>query len=70
MTEQLPNYRLGDLYNYPNRRELFKLSYVERGVFVFDCGHRVTHNVFIDMVNAKTKIQVIDDTQLLLFNNQ
>ena len=66
MTDQLPNYVLGDLYHYPNRSELFKLKYIERGVFVFECGHRVTHNVFKDMINALTKVQVIDDIQYKL----
>jgi hypothetical protein len=61
------NYTIGDDYSYPRQTKRFVLVGQERGIFIFNCGHRVTDNVFKDLVNCRTGVQVYQDTQLKLF---
>lgn len=59
-------YQIGDNYHYPGCKKQFKLISVTKWMFVFECGKRVTDNVFLDMIHTKTKIQVYQQTQLSL----
>jgi len=60
-------YYEGEEYKYPNYRKRFKLKSREEFIFVFECGHRVTDNVFKDLIRVKTGVQVYEDNQLELF---
>jgi hypothetical protein len=65
MTNQ--KYFIGEYYRYPNSQKEYKLLKVERFVYVFDCGHRISDNVFNDLIRVRTNIQVYLDTQLEMF---
>lgn len=59
------NYTIGDWYKYPNKNpKRYKLVEVRRFVAIFECGHRVTDCVFMDLINCRTGIQVFEDVQL------
>ncbi len=60
-------YTIGNLYNYPMKKQHFKLSKVNGYMFIFDCGHRVTDNVFFDLIDSSTGIQVCENKQLNIF---
>lgn len=58
------NYRIGEFYKYPNYDVLYKLIEKRSYVFIFECGHRCTDSVFVDLIRVKTGIQVYKDLQL------
>lgn len=62
------NYEIGAEYRYPLHKKRFKLTETNGLVFIFDCGHRVTNNVFMDLINCKTGVQVYKDIQPSLFS--
>lgn len=41
---------IGMIYHYPNSKRMFKLVEVNEWVYIFECGHRVTDNVFTDLI--------------------
>lgn len=59
-------YYIGEFYRYPESKQLLKLKKVEGFIFIFDCGHRVTDCVFVDLIRIKTGVQVYKDKQLEL----
>lgn len=61
------NYIIGAKYNYPNSKKIFTLKKVTGYIFHFDCGHWCTDNVFLDLINSKTKVQNYMNNQLELF---
>jgi hypothetical protein len=63
------NYHIGEYYTYPGSKRRFKLIEVDGYIFKFECGHRCTDNVFLDLIRVKTGIQVYRDNQLKLWNN-
>ena len=64
-------YRIGENYKYPHSDKLFKLKKRVGHIFIFECGHRVTDNVFIDLIRIKTWVQVYKEPmQLSLFTSQ
>lgn len=60
------NYEIGQKYKYPRSKKVFELIHVKGFIFKFKCGHWCTDNVFIDLINCKTGIQVCKDKQLKL----
>jgi hypothetical protein len=60
------NYEIGQEYRYPLGRRKFKLKETNGFVFLFECGHWCTDNVFVDLINVKTKIQNYKNNQLKL----
>ena len=40
---------IGLLYHYPNCNKSFKLSKIDGYSYIFECGHKVTDNVFKDL---------------------
>jgi len=60
------NYTIGRAYKYPNYSKKYVLERVDKWVYVFTCGHRVTENVFGDLIDTATGVQVYKDTQLKL----
>lgn len=54
-------YEIGESYRYFSGRTNFKLIEVSKGIFIFECGHRVTDCVFQDLVNVKTDLSVFGD---------
>ena len=62
------NYQIGAKYRYPNQKKKFELLSVSENKcsFWFKCGHWCTDNVFIDLINVKTGVQVSNDKQLKL----
>ena len=65
MTEQ--KHFIGEFYRYPNSQKEYKLLKKDRYTYIFDCGHRVTDNVFADLIRVRTNKQVYLDTQLEMF---
>lgn len=61
------NYTIGETYHYPNDKKQFKLKETNGFIFKFECGHWCTDNVFLDLINSKTKIQNYLNNQLQLF---
>lgn len=61
------NYRIGEFYHYPGYKKKFKLVEKRNFIFLFECGHWCTDNVFKDLIRSKTKIPVYKDLQLELF---
>ena len=43
---------IGQYYKYQNTKQKFKLIDIVGFMYIFECGHRVTDNVFIDMVRC------------------
>ena len=60
------NYYIGEYYSYPKSKKRFKLTEKNGYIFLFDCGHWCTDNVFIDLIRVKTGIQVYKDKQLTI----
>lgn len=62
------NFRIGAKYKYFNSNKLFILESTNetKTVFYFSCGHWCTDNVFIDLFDIATGIQVSDDVQISL----
>lgn len=63
------NYRIGEYYTYPNNNDKLKLIEKRNFIFIFECGHWCTDNVFIDLIRCKTNIQVYKDSQKQLSFN-
>ena len=63
------NAQIGQSYRYPNSSKKYKLTEISSNgfVYIFSCGHRCTDNVFADLINCSTGIQVGNDMQLQLF---
>ena len=40
---------IGQSYTYPGKSKEFILSAIDGWIYIFQCGHRVTDNVFADM---------------------
>jgi len=60
---------IGRSYRYPNHKKKFKLIEIINGfVYVFECGHRCTHNVFSDLIDCQTGTQNYKNNQLELFH--
>lgn len=57
---------IGEYFKYYNCKRLFKLVRIDGYMYVFECGHRVTDNVFIDLVRVKTGIPNYENNQLEL----
>jgi len=59
-------YKIGAYYRYPeadvNSNNIYKLTdyFKKRGIFLFECGHWCTDNVFVDLkiVHDKTCRQI------------
>lgn len=49
---------IGGLYRYMDDSTLFKLKEVRGYIYLFECGHRCTDLVFMDMVPAKVQLQM------------
>lgn len=65
--ETLFNYEIGGFYKYTNSNKKFKLVSVTNFIFRFKCGHWCTDCVFVDLINVRTKLNVLQETQLELF---
>lgn len=63
-----PIYHLGEYYTYPKGKRRFKLLRADGRIFEFECGHRVTDCVFVDLVRVKTGVQVYQEKQLSLID--
>ena len=60
------SYKIGRYYRYPNCDQKFKLKSANSFIFKFKCGHWCTDNVFMDLIDCATGIQVYNDLQLKL----
>ncbi len=60
------NFYIGEFYQYTNSKQRFKLKEKRFSVFVFECGHWCTDNVFLDLIGVKTNQLVCEDLQLKL----
>ena len=60
------NFYIGEYYQYTNSKQKFKLKEKRFSVFVFECGHCCTDNVFLDLIRVKTNQLVSEDLQLKL----
>lgn len=60
------NYQIGANYHYPNDKKQFKLKETDGFKFYFECGHWCSDNVFLDLINSKTKIQNYKNNQIKL----
>lgn len=60
------NFYIGEYYQYTNSKQKFKLKEKRFSVFVFECGHWCTDNVFLDLIRVKTNQLVCEDLQLKL----
>lgn len=49
-------YHIGEFYQYPNDKRYFLLQKKVGDIFHFEGCHRVTDNVFMDMIRIKTGI--------------
>lgn len=58
------NYIIGHEYKYHSHKQKYKLKSVDRWVYIFDCGHRVTDCVFMDLIDCSTGIPVYKNNQL------
>jgi hypothetical protein len=67
MSKRILNYTIGAKYKYPNCNKVFVLKEVREFVFIFECGHWCTDNVFEDLINIETGVPVYNDNQLKLF---
>lgn len=43
----------GNHYRYPNDNQIFILKEIKGFVYVFECGKRITDNVFVDLICVK-----------------
>ena len=52
--------RIGHIYHYPNSNQLFKLKEYNENmtVFTFECCHKVTDNVFIDLIHVDEQLKL------------
>ncbi len=41
-------------YKYPDCKDIFELEKIEGFIYKFKCGHWVTDNVFLDLIDLKT----------------
>lgn len=64
-----PIYYIGDEYHYPNKKKRFKLIYVDDFIYQFECGHKITDTVFIDLIHVKSKLKVCEMNYDLFINN-
>jgi hypothetical protein len=60
-------YTIGRVYKYPLSHKKFKLIEASGFIFLFECGHWCTDNVFMDLIDCETGIQVYKDVQLTIF---
>lgn len=59
---------MGAKYRYPNSSKVYELNKKVGCIYYFKCGHRVTDNVFEDLINTQTGIAEWQKTkQLKLF---
>ena len=51
---------IGAVYKYPNHQQTFKLKAIEGFVYIFECGHRITDNVFKDLklISSQTSLDL------------
>lgn len=57
---------IGEYYRYPNAVKKFKLIRTTDYCYHFECGHKCTDSVFIDLIRCKTGEQLCN-SQLELF---
>ena len=57
---------ISEYFKYYKDKRLFKLVKIEGYMYVFECGHRVTDNVFEDLIRVKTGIANYENNQLEL----
>jgi len=56
MMAQIPQSIVGRAYKYhPTRATIFVVKEVSEWIVVFECGHRVTDTVFMDMYDIKDR---------------
>jgi hypothetical protein len=60
-------HHLNEYYKYPRSNKRYKLIEVDRWRYIFEDGHRVTDNVFCDLIRCKTGIQVYNEVQMEMF---
>jgi len=63
---ELKQYEIGAEYKYFSGRSRFKLKEVVMDIYVFECGHRVTGNVFEGMINCRTGLVTYQITPIQL----
>ena len=60
-------YHIGEYYRYNGGRKKYKLTKVDRWLYIFECGHTVTDSIFRDfLVRCSTGEQVYKGVQLEL----
>lgn len=52
------NYNINHWYKYPTGKKRFKLQRVDVFIFIFECGHRVTDTVFMDLIPISNQLQL------------
>ncbi len=62
-------YKIGRIYRYPGSKTNYVLKRVNEGgwMFEFECGKKVTDNVFCSMIDTTNNTQVCLITQTELF---
>jgi hypothetical protein len=63
-------YKIGRKYKYPKSNEKYVLKKVHNKIFIFECGHAVTDNVFLDLIDLEVNkpVWMLSSKQLDLFS--